>query len=244
MEIKRTIIIGDIHGCIDEFNELVDKLNYDKNHDRLILLGDLIDRGPNSVAVVEKARKMDLECVMGNHEHKFTKWHKSMGSRNDVYDRKSHYTQFSDDDINYIYRMSNYIDLPQFNTVVVHGGVKPGRRIQDQTKDDLYYLRYVDKDAKFISLHKVSKLGITASGAHFWTDDWYGPESVVYGHNVHSYEEPRIVEVTPGVFCYGIDTGCCFGGKLTAMIMETKEFVQVQAKKTYYESDFDIRFDK
>lgn len=240
MEIKqRTIIVGDIHGCIDEFDELVKTLSYDKKCDRLILLGDLIDRGPDSVAVVRRAREMDLECVMGNHEYKFLKWYKSSGSKLDVYDRQPHYTQFLDEDINYITRMSNYIQIE--NTIIVHAGLRAGISLANQAKDDLYYLRYVDADAKFISLKKISRLGIAATGAHFWTEFWTGPESVVYGHNVHSFENPLIEEVAPNVMCYGLDTGCCFGGKLSALVLETKEIVQVQAKRTYYESKFEIR---
>jgi bis(5'-nucleosyl)-tetraphosphatase (symmetrical) len=240
METKdRTIIIGDIHGCIDEFNELIKTLSYDKKSDRLILLGDLIDRGPDSVAVVRRARELDLECVMGNHEHKFMKWFKSSGSKNDVYDRRPHYTEFSDEDINYIARMDSYIKVG--DTIIVHAGLRPGISLGNQSRDDLYYLRYIDDDKKFISLKKINRLGKEATGAHFWTEFWYGPESVVYGHNVHSYENPLIEEVQPGVTCYGLDTGCCFGGRLTAMVLETKQIVQVQAKRTYYESKFDIR---
>jgi diadenosine tetraphosphatase ApaH/serine/threonine PP2A family protein phosphatase len=241
MEVKRTIIVGDIHGCIEEFNELIDKLSYNKEFDRLILLGDLIDRGPDSVAVVKRARKLDLECVMGNHEHKFLKWYKSSGSKNDVYDRRPHYTQFSDEDINYIARMDPYISLPDMNTVIVHAGLRPGINLQNQTKDDLYYIRYMDSDSKFISLKKISRLGKDAIGAHFWTEFWSGPESVVYGHNVHSFENPLIEKVSSDITCYGLDTGCCFGGRLTALILETKEIVQVQAKRTYYKSDYNIR---
>jgi predicted phosphodiesterase len=241
MGIKRTIIVGDIHGCVDEFDELIKKLNYDKESDRLILLGDLIDRGPDSVGMVKRAREMNLECVMGNHEYNFMKWYKSFGSQNAVYDRHPHYTQFSDEDVNYIARMSSYIVLEEFNTIVVHAGLRAGIKLQDQKKDDLYYIRYMDHDNKFISLKKISKLGIEATGAHFWTEFWDGPESVVYGHNVHSYEDPLIEEVVPGVMCYGLDTGGCFGGRLTALILETKEIVQVQAKRTYYKSDFEIK---
>lgn len=241
METKRTIIVGDIHGCIDEFNELVKTLSYNKETDRLILLGDLIDRGPDSVAVVKRAREMDLECVMGNHEHKFMKWFRSFGSQNAVYDRRAHYTQFSDADINYIARMDQYIVLPQHNIVVVHAGLRGGVSLKNQSRDDLYYIRYTDADSRFLSLKKINRLGKEATGARFWTEFWYGPESVVYGHNVHSYEQPLIEEVQPGVTCYGLDTGCCFGGRLTAMVVETKEIVQVQAKRAYYESKFDIR---
>lgn len=237
----RTILIGDIHGCIDEFSELVDALSYNKETDRLILLGDLIDRGPDSVAVVAKAREMDLECVMGNHEHAFLKWYRSAGSQIDVYDRRPYYTQFSDADVNYIHRMSSYIHIPEQKTVVVHAGLRGGVPLQNQLKDDLFYIRYMDSDKKFISLKKINRLGKEATDAHFWTDNWYGPDSVVYGHNVHSYEEPLITEVAPGVKCYGLDTGCCFGGRLTAMVLETKEIVQVQAKRAYYGSKFNIR---
>ena len=241
MGIKRTIIVGDIHGCVDEFDELLKTLSYDKESDRLILLGDLIDRGPDSVGMVRRARKMDLECVMGNHEHKFMKWFKAFGSQNAVYDRHPHYTEFSDEDVNYIARMSNYIALDDSKTIIVHAGLRAGVKLEDQKKDDLYYIRYMDRDNRFISLKKINKLGKEATGARFWTEFWTGPETVVYGHNVHSYEEPLIEEVAPGVTCYGLDTGCCFGGRLTALILETKEIVQIQAKRTYYKSDFDIR---
>lgn len=63
MESKlRTIIVGDIHGCIDELNELIKTISYDKKTDRLILLGDLIDRGPDSVGVVQRARIGSRMC--------------------------------------------------------------------------------------------------------------------------------------------------------------------------------------
>lgn len=236
---KRTIIVGDIHGCIDELDELIKTLSYDKNSDRLILLGDLIDRGPDSVAVVARARAMDLECVMGNHDYKFLKWFRSAGSRNDVYDRHPYYSKFSDADINYIARMSDYIKTD--NTVIVHGGLRAHIPLAKQSKEDLYYIRYMDKDMRFVSLKKINKFGKEELGAKFWTEFWKGPESAVYGHNVHSYEIPLIEEVAPGVSCYGLDTGCCFGGKLTALILETKEIVQVQAKMAYYKSDYEIR---
>ncbi len=239
MATKRTIIVGDIHGCLEEFDELLKKLSYDKSNDRLILLGDLIDRGPDSVGVVARARQMDLECVMGNHDYKFLKWWRNSGTTNDVYDRHPHYAKFSDADVNYIARMAHYIKLD--GTIIVHAGLRPGISLANQSKEDLYYIRYMDSDKRFVSLKKINKLGKEASDAHFWTEYWKGPESIVYGHNVHSYEDPLIEEVAPGVVCYGIDTGCCFGGRLTALILETKEIVQVQAKQTYHKSDFNIR---
>lgn len=239
IEKVRTIFVGDIHGCINEFNELLRKLSYNPEEDRLILLGDLIDRGPDSIAVVAKAKEMRVECLMGNHEHKFIKWFRSQGTRVDVYNKRDFYTKLSGQDIVYIHDMPTSIELD--NIIAVHAGLKPGIALSSQTKDDLMYLRYTDQDRKFVSLKKINKLGKEATGAIFWTEFWTGPKNVVYGHNVHSYEDPRIEETAPGVFCYGIDTGCCFGGRLTALIWETREIVQVQAKRAYYESDFKIR---
>lgn len=230
----RTIIISDIHGCISEFQELLKTVSYNPAQDRCILLGDLIDRGPDSVGVVRMAREMNLECVMGNHELKFLKWYKNRNSRSDVLDNKDFYSHFSDDDINYIFKLPSYIKYN--NTIMVHGGVKANKSITEQSSNDLSYLRYIDSNGNFISMTKVQELGKEAIGAYFWTEFWRGPESVVYGHHVHSYKDPLIEEVAPNIFCYGLDTGCCFGGRLTALILETKEIVQIQAKETYYKS--------
>lgn len=233
MEIKRTIVVGDIHGCLDEFDDLLQKIRYNRQFDRLILLGDLIDRGPYSLEMVQRARNMDLECLMGNHEFAFLKWYKS---NKQVYEAKRFYTQFTDEDVNYIAQMPPYIKLG--DVVLVHAGLRNGVQLENQKKDDCLYLRYTDINGEFISISKVLKLGVEATGAHFWTEFWKGPESVVYGHNVHSFENPQIEEVAPGVTCYGIDTGCCFGGKLTALILETKQVVQIPARKTYYQSRY------
>lgn len=232
-------MVGDTHGCVEEFTELLNKISYQPKSDRLILLGDLIDRGPDSLEMVRKAREMNLECVMGNHEYKFLKWHKTFGTRQDVFDQKDFYSKFSHDDIDYIFKMPTYIKLDN-NLVVVHAGLKPGISVSAQSKDDLMYLRYTDIHGKFISLKKIAKIGKEASGAHFWTEFWTGPESVIYGHNVHSLDYPLIENVAPGVTCYGIDTGCCFGGYLSAMIIETQEIIQVKAKQEYFQQGFDI----
>jgi bis(5'-nucleosyl)-tetraphosphatase (symmetrical) len=234
---KRTIIIGDIHGCLDEFEILLKKLSYKQSEDRLILLGDLLDRGPDSVGVVQKARELELESVMGNHEFKFLKWHKSAGSRGDVYDKRDHYDKFAPKDIDYIYKMPAYIKLP--DVAIIHAGMKPGTPVEHQSKDDLMYLRYTDKERKFISLKKISKIGAEAAGAYFWTEFGSFGTNVIYGHHVHSTKNISIKNFDDGTACYGIDTGCCFGGFLSALVWETKEVIQVKAKKEYFKHGFD-----
>ena len=70
----RTIIIGDIHGCFDKFEELLRKIDFDASQDRLVLNGDLMDRGKSSYEVFCKAVKLKTEMgdrmtiIKGSHE--------------------------------------------------------------------------------------------------------------------------------------------------------------------------------
>lgn len=65
---ERVIIVGDVHGCLDELLELLQKCDYDKQRDELVLVGDLVNKGPKSVEVVQHVRKNNILCVRGNHD--------------------------------------------------------------------------------------------------------------------------------------------------------------------------------
>jgi hypothetical protein len=231
----RTVIIGDIHGCLDEFNELLTLVDYKSPLVKIILVGDLSDRGPESLGVIRRARELNLLSTCGNHDRKILKWYRSQGTRVDVYDRKDYYGQLSDADVTYIANMPSYIELDK--TIIVHAGLKPGIPVSKQRDDDLLYLRYTDANRKFISLRQLNKFGKEALGAIFWTE--FGPfgyDRIVYGHQV--WNEPRIDRFDDGSMCIGIDTGCVFGNKLTAFVLETEEIVQVLAKEVYFKSNF------
>jgi hypothetical protein len=238
---RRTVIISDIHGCLEEFEELLAKLEYHREKDRLIIAGDLIDRGPNSPGVVRKIRELNLESICGNHDAKFLKWFRNQGTNQEqFYSGKDYYCQFSDADINYLAQMPYYLKLPEHNAIVIHAGLRAYLPIEKQDRQDLLYLRYCDSDHKFVSLKKIAKLGKEEADAHFWTE--FGPFGcdVVYGHNVNSMENIRIDKYEDGTSCFGIDTGCCFGGRLTALVLDTKEVIQVRAKQVYHQSRFSI----
>ncbi|KAA2301020.1 serine/threonine protein phosphatase, partial [Clostridioides difficile] len=72
---NRTIMISDIHGYIDPFNQLLDDINYNSKYDQLILLGDYVDRGPNSKEVVKEVIRLVKEnhaiALRGNHDQRF-----------------------------------------------------------------------------------------------------------------------------------------------------------------------------
>lgn len=66
---KRLIVVGDIHGMLDEFQELIEKVvKFNHKKDHLVLLGDMISKGPDSVGVLEFAMALNASCVRGNHE--------------------------------------------------------------------------------------------------------------------------------------------------------------------------------
>lgn len=221
----RTLVVGDVHGCIQELDDLLKAVEF-RISDRLIFAGDLLDRGPDPVGVVRRARELRAESVLGNHEEKHLRYRKHRlraasepGYKNPMQPmrgtRLAEHEALSDEDWAYIEAMPLYLRIAP-GWVVVHAGLRPGITVEKQDKNVLTrmrYLRLVDG--------KMLKLGdelATPETAAFWSTVWTGPESVIYGHHVQ--RTVGIDEPAPGVKCVGIDTGCAFGRSLTAAIFE------------------------
>lgn len=239
-EMKRTILVGDVHGCLEELKDLLDKLKY-SSADRLILLGDLVDKGPDPVGVLRFARSQRIECVLGNHDEKHVRWRKheqrskGTGKANPMVftpRQKEENALFSEEDLAWIKALPLFIRLEEeggTKWVFLHGGLQAGIPIEKQDPGRIIRLRYLDEEGDPVLLDKD---GNPPEGSIFWTERWKGPESVVYGHVVHSLESPRL-DSFPGGMCLGLDTGCCHGGALTALVLPSREIVQVQARKMY-----------
>ncbi|KAG0033486.1 hypothetical protein BGZ81_008313 [Podila clonocystis] len=71
---RRTIVIGDIHGSLAGFEGFLTQIGYDSTQDQLILAGDLVAKGPESLRVIDKARSLNALCVRGNHDDKVIRW--------------------------------------------------------------------------------------------------------------------------------------------------------------------------
>ena len=235
MENKRLIFIGDVHSCLPELKELINKVNYNPSSDRVILLGDLTDRGLFPIETIRYVKEMKFDCVRGNHDQKILNFFSRKINKNKYPD---YYNYLSDEDILFIKSMPLYLEFEDI--IAVHGGIKNYLPLDKQGMD-IVNLRFMDSSHKFISLKKVSTLGIKATGAKFWTE--FGPfsKNVVYGHHVHSYDNPRIDTFENGNSCYGIDCGICFGGHITALIWPTKEIVQVKGKEIYCERTMTVK---
>jgi bis(5'-nucleosyl)-tetraphosphatase (symmetrical) len=230
----RSIIIGDIHGCIDELRDMMKKLKIEKG-DNIVFLGDLVDRGPGSLdvlrLVIDIQRKFGAHVLMGNHEEKHYRYRKYLSGIGPkikmTREQQSVNSTIPSDLIEWMSHLPKYVSLGN-GWVAVHGGLEP--KPFEEQGPNLNQTRFINSDGTLSD-----KFGLE-SGSRFWTDLWSGPESVVYGHYIHNLIEPRVMD--KGSFkCVGIDTGVCFGGNLTAMVsydgMKTFDFVQVKAKKPY-----------
>jgi bis(5'-nucleosyl)-tetraphosphatase (symmetrical) len=233
------IVIGDVHGCIEELDALLTLLSVKIGapaREQLVFVGDLMDRGPDPVGVVRRVRELGARAVMGNHDEKHVRYAKhearrkrEPGYRNPVSlndERTRQHLSLSEEDHAFLASRPTHLALDD-EWVVVHGGFEPNRAIDQQKSGVMLRLRHVDALGRMVSL---GQEGPTTSP---WATRWQGPESVVYGHDVHDLEHPRVDHPREGVSCYGIDTGCCFGGRLTALVLPTREFVQVVARRPY-----------
>lgn len=245
MSNKVIVAIGDIHGCLEEFEELLKTIQYKKEQMRVVLLGDLMDRGPDPVGCVRKARELGLECIMGNHEEKNLRWHnhekkrERTGKANPMRPLApaalAAQAKMSDADWGWMKNLPLKLHLG-FNWWALHGGCEPRFSLADQNSKQIIRCRYVNADGIAQPLNPDMS---QPEGTSYWSEKWSGSESIVYGHCVHDLKNIRVDTLDNGVQCLGIDTGCCFGGNLTAAFLDehwsdSSKIVQVKAKKTYY----------
>src|SRR5215472_5244349 len=66
----RTVIVGDVHGCRRELEDLLEKVEFDSDRDRLVFVGDVVARGPDSRGVLDLIDSLQAAVVRGNHEEK------------------------------------------------------------------------------------------------------------------------------------------------------------------------------
>lgn len=205
----RTIVFGDVHGCFEEWEDLLSKLAVAQS-DRLISVGDLICKGPASAQALDLAISIpNLECVVGNHELRFLKCWKA-GKTPDIkpYDRDVVLEMGArfEDYMTYINSWPYYLNLPEI--LVIHAGLRPGVPLEKQTKEDLTELRTVGLEERP------------------WYDFYEGEKPVAFGHWVR--REPFIADRL-----IGLDTGCVYGGRLSAYILPDRRVVSVPARKEY-----------
>lgn len=219
---QRTIVIGDVHGCIDELDRLLVAVAHDRS-DRVIFVGDLVAKGPNSQAVVQRAREIGALCVRGNHDHGVLRCvHALRDGTTPEKAKPAHFkvaATLRDADVAYLEQMPLYLDLPELGVWIVHAGVAPGVALRDQDETHLMTMRSIRPDR---SISSRLREGLP------WASLYSGAAHVVFGHDAVSG-----LQQYP--FATGIDTGCVYGRQLTALLLPERRVVQVQAGRTYRE---------
>ncbi len=216
---NRTIVIGDMHGCWQEFQQLLEKCGVDVD-DRVIALGDIVDRGPASLDVLDYFRHAsDARSLKGNHERKHVRsYHGEINPADSQrFARREIGEEMYPDAVTFMDSLPHYIDLPE--ALLVHGFYEPGVALEEQ---------------------RTTVLVGTMSGQHYlekkynkpWYDLYDEDKPLVVGHlNYLKNGDPLIVEDR----VYAIDTGCCKGGRLTALILPDFELVSVPAERNWWQ---------
>jgi diadenosine tetraphosphatase ApaH/serine/threonine PP2A family protein phosphatase len=215
----RLIAIGDIHGCHQEFAELLERLSLTKD-DRLILLGDLVNRGPDSCRVIDLAKQNNAISLLGNHELRLLNYRRTKEPYNNKDADAETFSKLRPEDWTYLEEMPLTHFVEELNTVFVHGGFLPNEPWQRQPASVVTRIQVINRDGK-------PGKRAESPESPLWADLWNGPPFVVYGHT----PRPDIYKLKWSV---GIDTACVMGGYLTAYILPEKRFVQVKARRRYF----------
>lgn len=216
----RVIAVGDVHGCAAELESLLGKLELTR-HDRLVLLGDLVNRGPDSAAVIALARRHAHRSLLGNHELRLINYRRT---GDPTHLKSSDYETLGQLDAKawaYLERMPLTYPVPEYNTVFVHAGFLPGRPWRAQPARVVTRIQVIGPDGE---PHKRADY----PDRPHWSEEWRGPPFVIYGHT------PRRDPVRTK-WSLGIDTGCVLGGALTACVLPGRELVQVPARRKYFD---------
>jgi protein phosphatase len=231
-------VIGDVHGCFDELSELLVRLGYTLpeaarpvGHPmgrKVVFLGDLVDRGPGIVEVLrlvmDAVEAGSALCVIGNHEWKLVRklWGRNVKVAHGLAETLAQLDRepeaFRERVARFIEGLPSHYVLDAGRLVVAHGGLKEHMHGRE-TERIRAFAMYGDTTGEFDAWGMPVRLD--------WAEHYRGKAAVVYGHTpVH---EPEWQNNT-----INIDTGCVFGGKLTALRYPERELVSVQAKEEYF----------
>jgi polynucleotide kinase-phosphatase len=230
-------IIGDVHGCADELEELLQRLGYavDAGHWRhpegrkAIFVGDLVDRGPGVARVLRTVMTMveagTALCVAGNHEAKLLRKlngkdvRVTHGLAQSLEQLANEPAEFRKQVIEFLDGLVSHYVLDSSRLVVAHAGLieKYQGRASGRVRE---FALYGDTTGE------TDEFGLPVR--YDWASDYRGEAYVVYGHT-------PVPEATWLNRTICIDTGCVFGGRLTALRYPERELMAVAARSVHYE---------
>jgi serine/threonine protein phosphatase 1 len=228
--IKRLLVISDVHGQIDSFNQLLEKVKYNEAEDLLFLLGDYVDRGKDPKACVQKARvleKLGAIVLKGNHEDMMenaltgsgspeylTQWVANGGARTlksygvdpgNLYQNiVKGSPQLPDellDDLEWISKLNVYAQTEHY--IFVHAGVDPEKKLEETDEETFLWIRTP------------------------FFNGYHGKKTVIFGHTPTMFFHNSNHVYFGNNNIIGIDGGCVFGGQLNCLELPTKSVCYV-----------------
>lgn len=245
MSIQRIAVIGDPHGCVNEFRRVVNQLEW-LSLDEIWTIGDLVDRGPSSSGVIDICINKGIKSVMGNHEDSIISHYDRISRGGNLpYNKEKTRTlqQLEQRHWDYIKPLPPLHVFDDLGLVLVHGGLWPKIPLYKQpygviraqmiNPDLPGATRWWGTDAQ-LSLTGKSEEQNVKDGFQRWYKLYDHEQDVIYGHS--TFAQPMIYQPEGAGKTIGIDTGSCFGGSVTACIYDTSRtfyFVSVKSSQVY-----------
>jgi serine/threonine protein phosphatase 1 len=216
MSVEKTFVVGDIHGCLEMLRRLIDKIEWNPSNDRLIFIGDYIDRGEDAKGVVDfvlslKEDSSLVECLIGNHEYMFLDYLSGVNTQSFLLNgglstlRSYKELRQSKDGppippthLDFFSSLLAMVEVEQY--YIVHAGFRPNVRVEDQDLIDMVWIR-----------------------DEFIYSDYDFGKVVIFGHT--PFNRPLIIKNK-----IGIDTGAVYGNCLTCLELPEKRFHSVEPK--------------
>lgn len=210
----RVFAVGDVHGSFSALEALLNKLPLRWGIDYLVFLGDYIDRGPNSRKVIELIMEIKntypghVFPLKGNHEWMFERYLKGIDTEvflyNGGYETLRNY--FEEGKLNIPKDHISFIQsLPLYLEIgqyfFVHAGINPEKPLSEQSEEDFLWIRQ-----------------------RFYLYPGKYPKKIIFGHTPF----PDVLLLEDRI---GIDTGCVYGGKLTAIMLPEEEIFQIECRR-------------
>ena len=224
---RRTIFVGDVHGCCAEFLALLKAVRFAPGSDRLLLTGDAFTRGPDPAGVWQAIRAAGAEMVLGNHEEALLPRLRAVaaagaprdGARGNAGPGHGALAPHAAKLAAWLETVPLWIDEPRF--LLVHAGVNPQRGLAGSTRDELLTIRTWPPAGGIVGPR--------------WHDHVAPGKLIVFGHDAPG---GLVVKRPPGgpaapPYLVGLDSGCVFGRQLSAYLLEEDRVVQVRARRRY-----------
>jgi len=214
----RTLVVGDVHGCLQELDELL-LLSGLRRGEQLVLVGDMVGKGPDSAGVLRRMREWKARAVRGNHDNHLLRYRREPQCFGPDVERfvklKALAKTLGEEDWQLLESLPFWLRMDDRH-VAVHAGFVPGVSLENQNPEWMMMLRSMDEEG-----HPTSSLDGTP-----WAKLWQGPWHVFFGHDAR-----RKLQIFP--WATGLDTGCVYGGALSGCLLPGHQLLHVPAKQRW-----------